>query len=374
MKCPSSIDIFCSVVDNFGDIGVCWRLSRQMACEHRLKTRLFVDDMSAFRAIVPEPNSSVEVVEWRENLFYAEAADIVIEAFACDLPDHVVAAMVIHQSVWIDLEYLSAEEWTAGCHAIPSLHPSTGLKKTLFFPGFDTRTGGLICENDLISRRNAFLNDKNAQNQWRMDHFIPEIGENCLDISLFCYHTAPIDEFFAALATLNRRVRVFQFSRMDKVPVVTNGLLEIYNIPFVSQYDFDYALWTMDMNFVRGEDSFVRAQFAGKPFVWNIYVQDEDVHLDKLDAFLSTIKPFYDGEAFERLANLHDLWNEGARNKAKDQKEHKGHAWQECLQSLDGFGLGARKWAEYLVQQTDLATRLLTFARTQITENKGRIE
>lgn len=366
MKRPSSIDIFCSVVDNFGDIGVCWRLARQMDKEFSQDVRLFVDDMMAFRTIVPAIDGNVQIYEWTLDVTYAKAADVVIEAFACNLPDHVVAVMVEHQSVWIDLEYLTAEEWAVGCHGVPSRHPTQKITKTLFFPGFDARTGGLIRENDLISRRDSFQNDKNAQNKWRNDHFIPEIDDNCIDISLFCYQTAPVDDLLTELSDMGRRVRIFQFSRVSTPDITRRGLLEIYNIPFVSQYDFDYALWTMDMNFVRGEDSFVRAQFAGKPFVWNIYVQDENAHLVKLHAFLETIKPFYDPLCFERLANLHDLWNEGAQNKP----EYKGRLWQECLNSLESFGDGARKWSDYLVGQTDLATRLLTFASTRIDEIK----
>ena len=380
MNNPSSIDIFCSVVDNFGDIGVCWRLALQMAGEHHLKTRLFVDDIDSFRVIIPDPDCSVEVVEWGSDFSYGIAADIVIEAFACNLPDHVVAAMVERQSVWIDLEYLSAEDWTAGCHAIPSLHPATGLKKTLFFPGFDERTGGLIRENSLISRRNAFLNDKNAQNIWRKAHFLPEIDEKYIDISLFCYETAPIDDLFSTLGDLDKPVRIFRFvkdvsSPLDFSPDAGGkDRVQVFGIPFVPQYDYDYALWTMDMNFVRGEDSFVRAQFAGKPFVWHIYPQDGGAHFVKLHAFLDRLKPFYESVCFERLANLYDLWNEGAQNKAKDQKENKGCLWQDCLISFDGFGSGAQKWADYLVNQSDLATRLLTFAQKQITENKGNKE
>ncbi len=376
MKCSSSIDIFCSVVDNFGDIGVCWRLSRQMTLDHQLKTRLFVDDMAAFRVIVPKPDADVEIVEWTRDVLYDAAADIVIEAFACNLPDQVIAAMVERQSVWIDLEYLSAEEWTVGCHAILSTHPTQKIKKTLFFPGFDARTGGLIRENDLIQRRDAFIEDKNAQNKWRKAHFIPEIDENCIDISVFCYETAPIDDLFTILGGLDKHVRVFRFSPKGG-DVKCDGMLEVYNIPFVSQYDYDYALWTMDMNFVRGEDSIVRAQLAGKPFIWNIYVQDEDAHLIKLNAFLNTIQSFYEPRCFERLANLHDLWNEGARNKAKDQKEQKMSQkislWHDGFKDLNGLGDGARKWADYLLGQTDLASRLLIFAEKQIQETKGKI-
>ncbi|HET9045379.1 MAG TPA: elongation factor P maturation arginine rhamnosyltransferase EarP, partial [Casimicrobiaceae bacterium] len=36
-------DVFCKVVDNFGDAGVCWRLARQLVAEHDLAVTLWID-------------------------------------------------------------------------------------------------------------------------------------------------------------------------------------------------------------------------------------------------------------------------------------------------------------------------------------------
>ncbi|OFW90205.1 MAG: hypothetical protein A3B66_03115 [Alphaproteobacteria bacterium RIFCSPHIGHO2_02_FULL_46_13] len=364
MNLIKSIDIFCAVVDNFGDIGVCWRLSRQLSLDHHITVRLFVDDMESAKAIMPDDRSGVEVIHWVKDIDYHQAADMVIEAFACPLPDNVIAAMVAKKSVWIDLEYISAEDWVAGCHAIPSKHPSTGLTKTLFFPGFDAQTGGIIRENGLISRRNAFLNDENAHNLWRKAHFIPEIDQKYIDISLFCYKTAPLDQLIEHLGGADKPIRLFRPVRTPQNTPQKVGSVEIIEIPFLSQVDYDYLLWTCDFNFVRGEDSFVRAQLAGKPFIWNIYVQEEAAHLVKLHAFLEKIRPFYDEASFERLANLHDLWNEEGQILTK-------HSWDVCglsLQSLAGLKSGAQNWSDYLCNQIDLSTQLLTFANTQITK------
>lgn len=363
MNLIKSIDIFCAVVDHFGDIGVCWRLSRQLAVEHKISVRLFVDDLESAKAIIPEDRCGVEVSYWAKCLDYQVGADVVIEAFGCHLPDQVVAAMCAKRSVWIDLEYLSAEDWVKTCHAIPSYHPSTGLTKTLFFPGFEMGTGGVIRENDIILSRNMFLADQNTQNFWRASHSIPEISDNCLDISLFSYQTAPVAQFIESLKNFDKPVRIFRPGREVRQSVERVGSVEIYDIPFLSQVDYDYLLWTCDLNFVRGEDSFVRAQLAGKPFVWNIYVQDEGAHLVKLSAFLQKISCFYDEISFERLANLHDLWNEGGQILTKQGQD----TWVKALHSLPGLKSGARNWSDYLCHQVDLSTQLLQFAKVQIT-------
>lgn len=54
-------DIFCSVVDNYGDIGVTWRLARQLAAEHDLDVRLWVDDLAAFVRVCP--SADVQLAE-----------------------------------------------------------------------------------------------------------------------------------------------------------------------------------------------------------------------------------------------------------------------------------------------------------------------
>lgn len=329
-----------------------------------MNVRLFVDDMDTANRIIPEDHAGVEVIHWGKAIAYDVAADLVIEAFACNLPDNVIRAMVERQAVWIDLEYISAEDWVAGCHAIPSKHPSTGLIKTLFFPGFDANTGGIIRENDLILRRDAFLSDENAQNIWRKAHFLPEKSDKYIDISLFYYKTAPFDALIELLVSANKPIRVFKPVHDPKADVQYMGQVEIIEIPFLSQVEYDYLLWTCDFNFVRGEDSFVRAQLAGKPFVWNIYVQDEGTHLIKLKAFLEKIRPFYDEASFERLANLHDLWNEGGQILTKDSLDVCG----QTLHSLTGLTSGAQNWSTYLCNQIDLSTQLLTFANTQITK------
>jgi uncharacterized repeat protein (TIGR03837 family) len=159
-------DIFCRVIDNFGDIGVCWRLARQLANEYPFSVRLWVDKISALRSIVPQCElvdgqvlAGVTVRIWQDQVQTNDSADIVIEAFACHLPDSYIALMKNRTVApqWLNLEYLSAETWVDEHHQLVSVHPSTGLKKTFFFPGFTDSTGGLLRESDLITRRNHFF-------------------------------------------------------------------------------------------------------------------------------------------------------------------------------------------------------------------------
>lgn len=172
MSTSLSLDLFCKVVDNFGDIGICWRLARQLQREHGIAVTLWVDDMQTFRRICPQIDVAAErqqvdhiaVRHWasQEGEFSAaDVADIVIEFFGCDIPLGYIAAMAQRpqRPVWLNLEGLSAEEWVEGCHSLPSKHPRLPLTKYFFFPGFTEKTGGLLCEKGLEAERLAYLSD-----------------------------------------------------------------------------------------------------------------------------------------------------------------------------------------------------------------------
>lgn len=295
-------DIFCSVVDNFGDIGVSWRLARQLAHEHGLAVRLWVDNLASFAKICPELNAEiaqqtcrgVEIRHWTGSVFQTQAfavADYVMCMFACKLPENYLAAMARQTPppVWINLEYLSAENWVAGCHRLPSPHPSLPLTQYFFFPGFTADTGGLLLERDLLTRRAEFQADLPAQQAFWRSLGVPERAPNELRISLFCYQNAALP---ALLKTWQRSPQPIvclvpensYLSDYIEEFKIDAGALKIIPIPFLEQDCYDQLLWACDVNFVRGEDSCVRAHWAGQPFIWQIYPQHDGVHWQKLRA------------------------------------------------------------------------------------------
>jgi len=292
---PNRCDIFCNVIDNYGDIGVCWRLARQLAHEFDLHVRLWVDDLGSFAKLCPEADAAldrqrcrgVEVHLWRAPFPEVQPAELVIEAFGCKLPQSYIEAMAAQaqQPVWINLEYLSAEDWVHGCHRLPSPHPRLPLTKYFFFPGFTRQTGGLLLERDMLARRDAFLSDAvQQQTYWRsLGLSMPDA--NTLKVSLFGYENAALAGLFDVWVNGAQQVlclvpegrilpQVGQYFG-DAAPRAGSGYvcgnLKVAVLPFVEQERYDELLWVCDVNFVRGEDSCVRAQWAGKPFVWQIY-------------------------------------------------------------------------------------------------------
>lgn len=310
-------DIFCKVIDNHGDLGVGWRLSAELAArgDH---VRLWVDEPLALAWMAPQGRPGVQVIRWDEHAPDLPAGDVVIEAFGCDPPPAFVQSIAARAAqgpapAWINLEYLSAEPYVERCHLLPSpvgSGPARGLVKRFFYPGFTARTGGLLRETDLAARQAAFDRER-----WRLEQGLPRAGERL--VSLFCYEPPALPELLAQLAagTEPTRLMVTQGRATAAARQAMDGLqtsrpgwnaagrLAVTWLPLMPQEGYDELLWACDLNFVRGEDSLTRALWAGRPFVWHIYPQDDGAHEAKLEAFLDWL------EAPASLRALHRAWN-----------------------------------------------------------------
>jgi len=311
-------DIFCEVIDNHGDLGVCWRLACQLAAAGE-RARLWVDDPTALNWMAPAGCDGVQVIDWSDAEAVRRAVadsvpDVLVEAFGCDPEPELVARFAQAPSdaqAWINLEYLSAEPYVEKLHRLPSpvfKGPGAGLTKRFFYPGFTPATGGLLREPDLMARQARF-----DRAPWLEAQQIPwQEGERL--VSLFCYEPPALAALLAQLAadpvptrllvTAGRAARAVQASldALDR-PMGAQSSLSISYLPYLSQADFDHLLWACDLNFVRGEDSLVRALWAGAPLVWQIYPQDDDAHHVKLNAWLDWLG------APPELRLFHHAWN-----------------------------------------------------------------
>lgn len=377
MRC----DLFCSVVDNFGDIGICWRLARQLQTEYQWQVTLWVDDLVSFQkichSIKPELRLQLQqgvlVRHWTDvlpELSDADKPDLVIEALACSIPSaylHWMAAFA-DKPLWLNLEYLSAEDWVHGCHALPSPHPQLPLQKYFFFPGFTAQTGGLLRERGLIDRLVRIAGSTDLQQQFCQQAGLKDAMEYQQKISLFAYSQAQISPWLEQLANgcqttlllvpkgqlatdLTQLFSELNTGRFDKKS------LSIRVLDFMPQPMYDQLLACCDINFVRGEDSVIRAHWAGRVFIWQIYRQEEQAHLVKLQAFLDKYLQHAPAEQKVCLEKLHMAWNLEQDISTEFALFNK---FREEIQ------IHNKKWQEYLIQQQDLASNLVRFAENKL--------
>lgn len=377
----SEWDIFCTVIDNYGDIGVCWRLARQLVAEHGVKVRLWVDELASFGKICAEIDprqaaqfaQGVQVCRWTRDFPAVPPGDVVIEAFACQIPESYIAAMADRQTppVWINLDYLSAEAWVSGCHALPSPHPRLPLTKYFFFPGFDETTGGLLREAGLAAERQAFGASPEQQAAlWRRLGHTPPPAD-ALRVSLFAYENPALADLLTIWAQGEQRIcclapvtrtqaSIEQFAgrALHAGDVFRRGALEIRLLPFVAQPDYDRLLWSCAINLVRGEDSFVRAQWAARPLLWQIYPQREEAHLVKLDAFLERYCTGLPETAAAAMCALHRQWNRDGRIGVD--------SWLQWVAALPSLRRHAELWEKNLSKQEDLCANLFRFCLSKL--------
>ena len=369
MHMASRWDIFCRVIDNHGDIGVCWRLAADLATRGH-SVRLWVDDGRALTWMAPGALENhwpgVEVRDWalsvdRATLASLTPADVWIEAFGCDIPTAFLADQLARrsdqgQAIWINLEYLSAEAFAERTHALPSpvmQGVAKGCTKYFYYPGLTPGSGGLLRELDLVARQRRF-----DRASWLAEHAIAWQGERL--VSLFCYEPAALTQLLQQLRKDQHPTRLLVTAGRATAAVQALCALQLADkhggdrltidfLPSLAQSDFDHLLWSCDLNFVRGEDSLVRAIWAGKALVWQIYPQHDNAHHAKLHALLHGL------QSPATLRQAHAWWNAldtiapaPGQAMALDLP-----AWTECVERARRALLG----------QSDLCTRLQDFVK-----------
>ena len=372
-------DVFCRVVDNHGDAGVCWRLAADLA-SRGVKVRLWIDDAHALAWMAPEGRVGVDVRPWpaADDAFAiatTEPATVVIEAFGCGLPEPCLRHLArAHQQstapVWINMEYLSAEAYVERSHGLPSLQGSglaCGLTSWYFYPGFTARTGGLLRESDLLQRQAAF-----SREAWLADLGVAvEPGERL--VSLFCYANPHVPELLQALAARPTLLLTTPGHASDQVAqaMAQSGArdnVRIHPLPWLTQLDFDHLLMCCELNLVRGEDSLVRAIWAGRPFLWQIYPQHDGAHAAKLAAFLTRASQAAEPAVAEAIRRAAWRWNH-----LSTTADHEAWSLLNSPSQMSAWAQSCSAWRSDLLAQTDLTTQLMAFANAKSSLQQAKI-
>lgn len=370
-------DIFCQVIDNWGDVGICWRLARQLQ-QRNIDVRLWIDDPSALSWMQPcAKQTNIQIYTWNENarkLAAIKPGDVLIEAFGCRAPAPILQQLVANTPsppVWVNLEYLSAQAYAERNHGLASPQqngPAKGQICWFFYPGFTPPTGGLLREQHLDETQRAF-----NTSTWLKYQKIPEI-KDVLRVSLFCYENLALPSLIEQWQNSTQPVHLLvtpgiSTSELRRIlglgestaPTQTCqtqriGQLVITWLPFLSQTDFDHLLWSSHLNFVRGEDSWIRAIWANRPFIWQPYIQDDGEHHHKLQSFLELVSDAPQWADFERQ------WTQQASPN-----------WAELLSTLNHTKTQLKRLRTQLMQQPDLVSSLIAFVRekTQVHVKKN---
>lgn len=372
--------LFCTVIDNFGDIGVSWRLAQILSREYGIAVHLWLDDTDALRTLCPVlPPSlpcryqNIHLYPWQpgknaEYLNKAPAPDLVIETFACDLPENVLNAIRTHQALWLNWEYLSAEEWAEAMHGKPSPQ-ADGQQKYFWLMGFTEQSGGLLREKNYAElvqypiedfRLSLCLSEKTAP-EWLLFGYESPVWLQWLET--WRQSSQPITLLLAGnqvIQSLKRSGVLPADALQHSGDTFQTGMVKLVRIPFIPQSDFDKLLHLCDGAIVRGEDSFIRAQFAAKPFFWFIYPQEENAHIGKLHAFWQKATAGWP----EHLKQAHQGLSNELNGATTLNPATRLAAWQTLMQHFPLWQAQSENWRGYLFAQSSAAEKLAAFIKS----------
>jgi uncharacterized repeat protein (TIGR03837 family) len=379
--------IFCRVVDNLGDAGVSWRLASQLAAlSPAPSVTLVIDHLQTLARFCPalgidastQQIQGVRILPW--SVVEQDPAQLgsehtvlpvsVVSAFSCELPPSVQEFLQQCQVIphWILFDYLSAESWVEGCHGLSAPIPGYRGPRHFFFPGFTPRTGGLLREPGLLARRSevqaSLIRQEAIWQSWGLTE-----KTNLPTLTLFAYPDAPWQSLREAMGSTGQAWRWVLFEGMEITEQVGQadafrapagnawGKIEPVRVALRTQEEYDGLLWVSHFNLVRGEDSLVRALWAGRPFLWHLYPQAEGTHWVKLEAFLERYLEGLETMLAEVIANLFRAWNGRGEMTA---------AWQGMVPHWKGWEHHALAWSEGLSEQPDLVTKLVEFSNLEL--------
>ena len=339
----STIDIFCEVIDNYGDVGVAYRLAREFKRIYSNKQLRFIINKTEELDLIKKAED-ITIIAYKNIDKIETPADLIIETFACNIPETYMNKALKTSKLIINLEYFSSENWVDDFHLQESFLGGN-LKKYFFIPGLSEKSGGIILDKEFLDRKNKVQENK----EYYLKQF--NINENYdLIISVFSYEKN-FDNFLETLQKLDKKVLLLLLSEKTQKNFIkyfdNNNYydkIKAVKLPFFTYDKYEELLALCDINLVRGEDSFVRALLLAKPFLWHIYPQDENTHIIKLESFLEKYCP-NNKELKETFINY---------NINKDDFSY-------FFDNLDEIKKYNEKYADYLIKNCNLIDKLINF-------------
>ena len=380
----NSIDVFCEIIDNFGDIGVVYRISKELKkIFQNVRIRIVLNRLEEFKAInkkvkdtdYQEIDGLICVTEKyvKENIETFGVSDVFIEAFGCNVPEEYVKQAKENSKLWINLEYLSGEKWIEDFHLCESLIDSKMLKKIFFMPGFSEKSGGVIIDSDFLERMKfgkenrdevfkKYFKDFDLKDKFIGTVFSYEKNfENLLE-TLKNYEKETILLLMGEKTQKSFSEILKKNLTEDYGNIVKYGKITMIYSDFFSQEEYEEIISASDFNFTRGEDSFVRGIILGKPFMWHIYLQEEKAHMDKIKAFTERFKESVEvseeeKNIIESYCNLLEDYNDRDKNSLEKGKED----FRIFFEKIEEINRICEKYSKFLLEKCNLVKKLYKY-------------
>ncbi|NLK63189.1 MAG: elongation factor P maturation arginine rhamnosyltransferase EarP [Fusobacteria bacterium] len=383
------IDIFCEIIDNFGDIGVVYRLAKDLITKN-YTVRILINGFNELSMINKKIDNSknIQIIEKItyinmdklsiDEIRNIETSDIIIEAFATYPNENYMNNIKNKKTLVLNLEYLSAERWVEDYHLVESLTGTENIKKYFFMQGFTNKTGGIVLGYEFLSKKNDnSISQKRDELVKKSINITQEINfNNKKIISIFTYEynfsslimsLNNIKQNFILLLFGEKTKKSFEINLAihERVDYFMDKNIEYIFLPFYDQNDFDIFMLTSNLNIVRGEESFIRALLSEKPFIWHSYLQEKNLHMEKVDAFLEFYKDYFkNDDEYKIVLEIFHEFNNRLENKYNINTKY--DVFFKYLSLLFEKNTIYPNINKYLLENCDLADNLDKFINKQI--------
>lgn len=378
-----TIWIFCKIIDNFGDAGICLRLAKLLSKEYNFEVIIWIDNLNILHKmqnnIDPKKDyqyhNKIKFLNSKNfNKIYnlVKIPNCIIEILESNIPNKVIKIIENNKILWINLEYLSAEKWVENYHLVASIKPNN-VKKYFYFQGFKKKSGGLIREKNYDLQKQNFYKNKNIGNYFLKKNNI-YYEKDKIKIFIFAYSNLIWEKTIQTLKLINKKIiiwianpklldnlnnKLLNYDEKNNIYIYDNIIIQ--KVKFVEQKYFDYYLWLCDIAIIRGEDSFIRAQFISKIFLWNIYFQENKIHILKLNAFLNILKKYIPDNIFKSIYALSMEINDPD---FKLNLEDRLQNWQNLIYNIQKSNF--KNWSNFLMKQKTAIEKLILFIKKNL--------
>jgi len=379
----TDITILADVVDNFGDIGVAWRLCRNFfriagLSEKGMTIRLVTNGLSSFSKINSQINPSlpfqecccengtIKVYDWTDydlcyKTFTENPPEVILELFQCGQPDWLEKILfedrVEYKVNIIMIDYLSAEAWVDDFHCLKSLTRTALVPKINFMPGFTSKTAGLLQNPEFTFSPSMPTETNTAENETVGNALFFSYGRNWSPVIRAMNRTFSSDTKVKVAGGAGQS-SILEACKKEK------AVFQIEELSFINQTDWDKMMASMDFMIIRGEDSMAQGCLSGIPFIWQAYPQQNDFQSVKVAALLERMKPHF-GPEFKYVENVWNLMNNSFEQDPEAEADMENAVF-DFLSNLNVLKNGYRSFAESLRKNGDLAYILMTFIQKNI--------
>ncbi len=373
-----SIDIFCEVIDNFGDVAVLTRLARQLA-KAEANVRIFVSRTKEL--LILNEDLSDEDMQCHEKICYMtyhhleknidniEPAEIIIEGFACFINEKYLEKAKQKSKLLINLEYLTSEDFAFDCHGLESPLGDCQLKKYFYIPGFSEKLGGVIVDEESL--------------KLRCDSSECDVCGNDFKMLIFSYEKN-YDKLFEKLMRLENSIYVKFLSEKVLANYANIYMKKEYKkqvqavyIDSMSQKHYQDEVMCTDFKIVRGEDSFVHAVIVGKPFIWHAYFQEDGVHLKKIEGFFKRYREYFDKNHKDVYNNevdiLEKLFLDFNDRKENSHLEPAKENYDDFFYHYETIATMSKLFAEHVKKDCNLVDKLCVFIENKLATSNTKI-